>query len=165
MVCISNSKSKQENFRVSMLKDFWHLYFVLFRRRGLIFCTMRTRSPKGQTTRTDGLCPLPSPSSNLFAWRCRVCTLTCTFVYHASYIVTHGDQSLRTDWWIRDTYLEHFVTNFSFIDMKYSFSFYRKFVTVVDFTMQDALTNQCFKLCCRLINILAYFLLVKWHIS
>ena len=43
--------------------------------------------------------------------------------------------------WIRETYLEHFVSNFSFIDMKYRFSFYRKFVTVVDFTLQDELIN------------------------
>lgn len=34
-----------------------------------------------------------------------------------------------------------FCLQFSFIDMKYRFSFYRKFVTVVDFALQDELIN------------------------
>lgn len=44
----------------------------LFRRRVWSSFTMRTSSPSARTTRTDGLCPLPSHSSSLSEWRCRV---------------------------------------------------------------------------------------------
>lgn len=48
---------------------------------------MRTRSPSDPTTRTGGLCPLPSHSSSLSEWRCRV--LSRKYIYRFQIDIIH----------------------------------------------------------------------------